>query len=110
MSGTFAQRLRGGDLLIGTFVSLGSPLVVNTLAVAGFDFLLLDLEHGAGDEGVLQTQMFAAEAEGAAAIVRTETFERIRIGRVLDLGAAGVMLPRVDSAAQAASAAAHLRY
>jgi 2-keto-3-deoxy-L-rhamnonate aldolase RhmA len=110
MPSTFAQRLRGGDLLIGTFVSLGSPLVVNTLAVAGFDFLLLDLEHGAGDEGVLQGQMFAAEAEGAAAIVRTETFERIRIGRVLDLGAAGVMLPRVDSAAQAARAAAHLRY
>jgi 2-dehydro-3-deoxyglucarate aldolase/4-hydroxy-2-oxoheptanedioate aldolase len=110
MPATFAQRLREGDLLVGTFVSLGSPLVANVLATAGFDFVLLDLEHGAGDEGVLQAQMFAAEAGGAAAVVRTETFERIRIGRVLDLGAAGVMLPRVDSARQAAQATVHLRY
>ena len=107
---TFAQRLRERDLLIGTFVSLGSPLVTNLLAVAGFDFLLLDLEHGAGDEGVLQNQMFAAEAEGAGTMVRTETLQRIRIGRVLDLGATAIMLPRVDSAEQARDAIAHLRY
>ena len=107
---TFAQRLRARELLVGTFVSLGSPLVTNLLAVAGFDFLLLDLEHGAGDEGVLQSQMFAAEAEGAAAMVRAETFDRIRIGRVLDLGATAVMLPRVDNARQASEVATHLRY
>ena len=107
---TFAQRLRARELLIGTFVSLGSPLVTNVLAVAGFDYLLLDLEHGAGDEGVLQNQMFAAEAEGKAVMVRTETFDRIRIGRVLDLGAPAVMLPHVDSAEQAAEVVAHLEY
>jgi 2-dehydro-3-deoxyglucarate aldolase/4-hydroxy-2-oxoheptanedioate aldolase len=110
MPGTLAQRLRDRELMIGTFSSLGSPLVANVLAVAGFDFVLLDLEHGAGDEGVLQSQMFAAEADGAATIVRAETCERIRIGRVLDLGAAGVMLPRVDDGRQAAEAAAHMRY
>jgi 4-hydroxy-2-oxoheptanedioate aldolase len=107
---TFAQRLRAHELLIGTFVSLGSPLVTNLLAVAGFDYLLLDLEHGAGDEGILQSQMFAAEAEGKAVMVRTETFDRIRIGRVLDLGAPAVMLPHVDSAEQAAEVVAHLCY
>ena len=107
---TFAQRLRDRDVLMGTFVSLGSPLVTNLLALAGFDFVVLDLEHGAGDEGILQSQMFAAEAEGAATMVRTETFERIRIGRVLDLGATALMLPRVDGAAQAAEVVAHLRY
>jgi 4-hydroxy-2-oxoheptanedioate aldolase len=110
MPGTFAQRLRDRELLIGTFAATGSPLVANLLAVAGFDWLLLDLEHGAGDEGLLQSQMFAAESDGAPAVVRTETFERIRIGRVLDLGARGVMFPRVDTAAQAADAVAHLHY
>jgi 4-hydroxy-2-oxoheptanedioate aldolase len=110
MPGTFAQRLRDRDLLIGTFAGLGSPVVANLLAIAGLDWVLFDLEHGAGDEGLLQSQMLAAEADGAAAVARTETFERIRIGRVLDLGARGVMLPRVDSAAQAAEAMAHLRY
>jgi 2-keto-3-deoxy-L-rhamnonate aldolase RhmA len=107
---TLTERLRARDLVVGTFVSLGSPAVTNLLAVAGFDFLLVDLEHGAGSEATLQSQLFAAEAEGVATMVRTETFDRIRIGRVLDLGATAIMLPRVDSAEQAAGALAHLRY
>ena len=110
ISATLTQRIRERDPLLGTFVSLGSPTVTNLLASAGYDYLLIDLEHGAGTEAVLQSQLFAAEAEGAAVMVRTETFDRIRIGRVLDLGARAVMLPRVDTAAQCAEAVAHLRY
>lgn len=107
---TLTQRIRVREPLLGTFVSLGSPTVTNLLAGAGYDYLLIDLEHGAGSEAVLQGQLFAAEAEGAATMVRTETFDRIRIGRVLDLGARAIMLPRVDTAAQCAEAVAHLRY
>jgi 4-hydroxy-2-oxoheptanedioate aldolase len=110
MDRTLTERLRGRELVLGTFVSLGSPAVTNLLAVAGFDFLLIDLEHGAGNEAILQSQLFAAQAEGVATMVRTETFDRIRIGRVLDLGASSLMLPRVDSAEQARAAVAHLRY
>lgn len=109
-SATLTQRIRDRRPLLGTFVSLGSPAVTNLLASAGYDYLLIDLEHGAGGEAVLQSQLFAAEAEGAATMVRTETFDRIRIGRVLDLGARAIMLPRVDTAAQCAEAVAHLRY
>jgi 2-dehydro-3-deoxyglucarate aldolase/4-hydroxy-2-oxoheptanedioate aldolase len=104
------QRIRDREPLLGTFVSLGSPAVTNLLASVGYDYLLIDLEHGAGSEAVLQSQLFAAEAEGVATMVRTETFDRIRIGRVLDLGARAIMLPRVDTAAQCAEAVAHLRY
>ena len=107
---TLTQRIRARERVLGTFVSLGSAQVTNLLASIGYDFLLIDLEHGAGGETVLQSQLFAAEAEGAAAMVRTETFDRIRIGRVLDLGARAIMLPRVDTAAQCAEAIAHLRY
>jgi 2-keto-3-deoxy-L-rhamnonate aldolase RhmA len=107
---TLTQRIRAREPLLGTFVSLGSPVVANLLASVGYDYLLIDLEHGAGSEAVLQSQLFAAEAEGAATMVRTETFDRIRIGRVLDLGARAVMLPRVDTADQCAEAVAHLRY
>jgi 2-keto-3-deoxy-L-rhamnonate aldolase RhmA len=109
-SATLTQRIRDREPVLGTFVSLGSPAVTNLLAGAGYDFLLIDLEHGAGSEAVLQSQLFAAEAEGAATMVRTETFDRIRIGRVLDLGARALMLPRVDTAEQCAAAVAHLRY
>jgi 4-hydroxy-2-oxoheptanedioate aldolase len=107
---TLTQRIRDRERLLGTFVSLGSAPVTNLLASIGYDFLLIDLEHGAGGEAVLQSQLFAAEAEGAAAMVRTETFDRIRIGRVLDLGARAIMLPRVDTPDQCAEAVAHLRY
>ncbi|HLI58780.1 MAG TPA: aldolase/citrate lyase family protein [Solirubrobacteraceae bacterium] len=107
---TLTQRIRDREPLLGTFVSLGSATVTNLLASVGYDFLLIDLEHGAGSEAILQGQLFAAEAEGVAAMVRTETFDRIRIGRVLDLGARAVMLPRVDTPAQCAGAVAHLRY
>jgi 4-hydroxy-2-oxoheptanedioate aldolase len=109
-SATLTQRIRDRDPVLGTFVSLGSPAVTNLLASSGYDYLLIDLEHGAGSEAVLQNQLFAAEAEGVATMVRTETFDRIRIGRVLDLGATAIMLPRVDTAAQCAEAVAHLRY
>jgi 4-hydroxy-2-oxoheptanedioate aldolase len=109
-SATLTQRIRDREPLLGTFVSLGSPAATNLLASVGYDYLLIDLEHGAGSEAVLQNQLFAAEAEGAATMVRTETFDRIRIGRVLDLGARAIMLPRVDTAAQCAEAVAHLRY
>lgn len=110
ISATLTQRIRGREPLLGTFVSLGSPTVTNLLASVGYDYLLIDLEHGAGSEAVLQSQLFAAEAEGVATMVRTETFDRIRIGRVLDLGARAIMLPRVDTAAQCAQAITHLRY
>jgi 2-dehydro-3-deoxyglucarate aldolase/4-hydroxy-2-oxoheptanedioate aldolase len=79
-------------------------------AAAGFDWLLVDLEHGAGGEDQVRALVPVAAAYGVPTIVRVETAARIRIGRVLDLGAAGVMLPRLNSAAEVALALAHLRY
>ena len=66
-------------------------------AAAGFDWLLLDLEHGAGGEEQVRDVVPAAGSYGVPTVVRVESAERIRMGRVLDLGAAGVMLPRMDS-------------
>jgi 4-hydroxy-2-oxoheptanedioate aldolase len=106
----FIERLRGGELVVGTFVNLGSATVTNALAIAGLDFLLVDLEHGAGGEAALQPQLMAAEAGGGAVMVRTESFEQIRIGRALDLGASAIMLPRIETAAETREAMRHLRY
>ena len=95
---------------IGTFVNLGSPLVTEVCAMAGFDWLLVDLEHGAGGEEALVAQTLAAAAHDVPVFVRVESAERIRVGRVLDLGVAGVMIPRVDDAAEAGRAARWARY
>jgi 2-dehydro-3-deoxyglucarate aldolase/4-hydroxy-2-oxoheptanedioate aldolase len=110
MSASLRAKLRDGEPTLGTFLSLGCPLAAEACAAGGFEWVLVDLEHGAGGEQALTGQIHAAAAHGVPAIVRVETAERIRSGRVLDAGAAGVMFPRLDSAEEAAEAMRHLRY
>jgi 2-dehydro-3-deoxyglucarate aldolase/4-hydroxy-2-oxoheptanedioate aldolase len=95
---------------LGTFLSLGSPLAAEACALGGFDWLLADLEHGGGDENAVLGQVLAAQAHDVPVIVRVETAARIRVGRALDLGVAGIMLPRLETADAVADAMGHLRY
>lgn len=104
------DRIASLDTLFGTFLGLGSGLAAEACAIAGFDWLLADLEHGGGGEGALTPQQLAADAHGVPMLVRVESGDRIRAGRVLDMGAAGVMFPRLESAAQVEQALRHLRY
>ena len=91
-------------------MNLGSPLTAEIMARAGFDFAVIDLEHGSGTEADVLSQLQALEATNAGVIVRVESHERQRAHRVLDLGAEGIMFPRVDSASEATRAVAGLRY
>jgi 2-keto-3-deoxy-L-rhamnonate aldolase RhmA len=104
------ERLAAGETLIGSFLSLGSPLAAEALGLAGFDWLLVDLEHGGGQESQLLGQVLGARAAGVHALVRVESAERSRTARVLDLGVEGVMCPQVNSAAAASAWAAALHY
>jgi 2-keto-3-deoxy-L-rhamnonate aldolase RhmA len=104
------QRLDSGETLLGSFLSLGSPLVAEIVGGAGFDFALIDLEHGAVGEASALAQMQALAATGCAGLVRVESTARQRVHRVLDSGAHGVMFPRIDSPADAAAAVAAMRY
>jgi 4-hydroxy-2-oxoheptanedioate aldolase len=106
----FRERVLGGETLFGCWAGLGSPLAAELLGRAGFDWVLVDLEHGAATEGELLAHLTAIEASGATALVRPQSGERLRIGRALDLGATGVVIPRLDSAAQAREAVSFLRY
>jgi 2-keto-3-deoxy-L-rhamnonate aldolase RhmA len=108
--GRLRRRVVAGEKTVGTFVGTGSPVVAEVCAAAGVDWLLLDLEHGAGGEEQVRTVVPVAAAYGVPTVVRVESAARIRIGRVLDLGAAGVMLPRLDTADEVAAAVRHLRY
>lgn len=103
-------RLRRGDVLAGAFLNLGSPLAAEACGVAGLDWVLIDLEHGAGTEAELVGQLHGAQAGGVHAVVRVESTDRPRPGRALDLGAEGIMLPRVDNADEARTAVSHLHY
>jgi 2-dehydro-3-deoxyglucarate aldolase/4-hydroxy-2-oxoheptanedioate aldolase len=108
--GALKSRLRSGDVTLGTFLGAASPINAEVCAAAGVDWVLLDLEHGAGGEEQARGVVPAAAAYGVPTLVRTESTERVRAGRLLDLGAVGVMFPRVESADDAAAAIRHLRY
>lgn len=103
-------RIQAGETVYGTFLNLGSPFAAELCARAGFDWVLVDLEHGSLTETDLLTSLLAIRGTAAAAIVRPQSGERLRIGRALDLGADGIMVPRIDSAAEAREAIAHLRF
>ena len=104
------QRLRGGETLIGCFLNLGSSLTAEMVGNAGFDFVVIDVEHGSGTESNILYQLQAIEHTGAGAVIRVESHERQRSHRVLDLGAHGIMFPRVNTASEARQCAAALRY
>ncbi len=102
--------IRSGRLVLGTFLNMGSPLAAEACAIAGFDWLLVDLEHGGRGEESLLGQVLAGAAHDVPVIVRVETIDRIRSGHVLDLGANGVMFPRVNGRDDAVVAVSNLRY
>jgi 2-keto-3-deoxy-L-rhamnonate aldolase RhmA len=70
------QRLVAGEPLYGTFLGLGAALAAEACAMAGFDWLLVDLEHGGG-EATLLHQLSVAEAHAVPVLVRVESTERI---------------------------------
>jgi 4-hydroxy-2-oxoheptanedioate aldolase len=107
---TLNEQLRAGQTLLGTFLNLGSALTAEMSGKAGFDFVVIDLEHGSGTEADVLHQLQALEHTGARSIIRVEGHARQRSHRVLDLGAHGIMFPRVNTAAEARDCVAALRY
>ncbi len=110
MSPDFRNRVLAGEFVGGTFLNLGSPLTAEMAGAAGFDWVLLDHEHGPGDETTLLHQLQAVSATPATAIVRIAANETPRFKRTLDAGADGIMVPYVSTAAEAQAAVAALRY
>lgn len=104
------SRIRAGETLIGVFADLASPMAAELCGVAGYDWIVLDLEHGESTEADLLALLYAVETTPMTALVRAQSAERLRIGRALDLGAAGVMLPQLQSLDEVRAAVAWLRY
>jgi 2-keto-3-deoxy-L-rhamnonate aldolase RhmA len=104
------ERLAGGETLLGTFLAMGSPMSAEACGLAGFDWVLVDLEHGGGHESSMLAQLLGATSAGVHGLVRVESAERMRAARALDYGAEGVMVPQMPSAAAAREWVAHLHY
>jgi 4-hydroxy-2-oxoheptanedioate aldolase len=110
MVNSIRQRVLSRELLTGTFLNLGNSLAVEMAGNSGFDWLLLDVEHGGGSHSHLIHQIQAAGATPAAPFVRIENNDAPRFKRVLDLGASGIMVPYVSSVEEAEQAVAAMRY
>jgi 4-hydroxy-2-oxoheptanedioate aldolase len=103
-------RIRAGETLFGAWAGLGSPASAELLGVSGLDWVLVDLEHGAATEADLVPHLTSIEVTGTPALVRPQSAERLRIGRALDLGAAGLVIPRLDTPDQVREAIGYVRY
>jgi len=107
---SFRDRALAGETLFGLFLDLGSAVSAEANAAVGYDWCLIDLEHGAATEADLVGLTQAVEVGGSVPLVRPQSGERLRIGRPLDAGAHGIMVPRLDTAEQAREAVTFLRY
>ena len=96
----FRTRVRRRDLLVGPLVTLGDPAVAEAFALAGCDWLWLDLEHAPLGLDRLQQHVQAA-AGRAGTVVRVPWNDPVHVKRVLDIGCDGVIVPQVRSADEA---------
>ncbi len=106
----FRARLRAGERFVGVFCLVPSVEMVELIALAGFDAVILDTEHGAYGIDALGPLIVAARARAIVPVVRVRTNEPSLIGAALDAGADAVLVPQVTSAAAAAAAVAAARF
>jgi 2-keto-3-deoxy-L-rhamnonate aldolase RhmA len=106
----FREKMRSGQVCIGSCVSFSDPTVSEALGGAGLDFLWIDMEHGPLGIETVQAHVMAAQLVGAAPLVRVAWNDPVLIKAVLDVGAAGVIVPMVRTAGEAERAVAACRY
>jgi 4-hydroxy-2-oxoheptanedioate aldolase len=107
----FARRVRAGETVVGYWVVTDNPVGTERLGRTGYDYVALDLQHGLmGYSGMLAGLLAVDAGQQAVGLVRVEANLATPIGKALDAGAAGVIVPLVDTAEDAAAAVAAARY
>src|ERR1700722_11391008 len=107
---TFRSRLVAREPLYGAWSVISSALSVRLLAAAGLDYVVIDLQHGEATEADLPGLTSAIRLAGATPVARVRHAHTADIGRALDLGCEGVIVPNVESAAQARQVVGAVRY
>jgi 4-hydroxy-2-oxoheptanedioate aldolase len=104
------KRLDRGESVLGTQAALLDPAVMEIFGTAGFDWIAIDTEHAAHSPVTVRAMLQAAAQTAAVAIVRMLRLNAGEIGRMLDLGAAGVLCPFVETAGEARDLVAACHY
>src|SRR5687767_1053913 len=109
--GEFKGHLREGRPKMGLFLNAHSPTVAEQLACSGYDWLLVDTQHGPMDGEKLSSMLCAIASGGAVSMVRVGGYDdRAGIQQALDLGASGVLVPYINTAEEAKQAVSCTRY
>lgn len=110
MKNTFRARLKAGETLYGSWLTIGSTTTAEIVAGAGFDWLTIDMEHSAIGLTLAQEMIRAVEHQGVVPLVRVGHNQPNLIKRVMDAGAAGVIVPMVNTADEAEQAVQSVKY
>lgn len=107
---TLRKRILNNELTLGSWITIGHPNVAEILANAGFDWLVIDIEHNPIDYSMVQQLITTIQSKGVAALVRVNKNEEVTIKQVLDAGADGVIVPMVCSKEDAQKAVDYAKY
>lgn len=110
INNSLKKALKAGRYTAGSWLHLGSPVIAEVLSIAGFDWLLIDMEHGFGDYQTLLAQLQAIQCGSAIPIVRVQSNDYVMIKRVLDIGVQGIMIPNISSAIECEAAVKACKY
>jgi len=108
MNDHFKTKLVRGDLLVGTIITLPSPEIAEILSRSGFHWIFVDLEHST--LGIRDAQRILQAASSTPCVIRVPSNDEVWIKKALDTGPAGIMIPQVRSAADAAQAVRFCKY
>jgi 4-hydroxy-2-oxoheptanedioate aldolase len=109
MSEQLKEKIKNGQLVTGCFVNFYAPVVVEMMKSTGFDFLILDQEHGCFDRADMENMIRAADIIGLDAVVRVD-YDPSSIQKALDMGAAGVQIPMIRTKEDAVAAVSRAKY
>ena len=107
---TLRKRIKARELTLGSWITIGHPNVAEILANAGFDWLVIDIEHNPIDPAMVQTLITTIQSKSVKAIVRVSKNEEVVIKQVLDAGADGIIVPMVCSKEDAIQAVNYAKY
>lgn len=110
MSKSLNKRLKNRELTIGSWLQIGSPIVAEIMAQAGFDWLVVDMEHSAIGISEAQSLIQIIDLAGCVPLVRLSNNDSTLIKRVMDAGSHGIIVPNVNSVEEAAAAVKATRY
>ena len=104
------NKLKNNELTLGSWVTIGHTAIIDIMASAGFEWLVIDIEHTSIDLATAHNLIATIQANGMKALVRVSKNEEVIIKRILDMGADGIVVPMVKSKADALEAIDYAKY